>query len=416
MYSQRVKAQLNLSMPSALECLIIILISMTDTFFVSSLGSKSIAAVGAMLSIIFFINLIMKSVQVSNNVTVAHLLGAKEIEQAQIMTGNAILLTIFAQIIAIVLTLIISPVIPGIFKVSDICLTYLYIRLIGLIPSGVGMVVSGYQRTIGNPKFIMDVKILSFFLNIVLDYIAIKLNLKIAGVALATVIVETINTLILLIYSKKTIVYKINKKYILELLNLTKYGIEGRIFDRGAKLFLNIILSRIGVYEYAAHVVISKFEDLVNDFCYGFSVGITTTTGILISKKNKDDYIESRKATDKIIKVFTLVLPTLILILLVILLPIMLKEQLSLKEGYELIPFIVIYSMLLPNYYKYSAIILGLKEFKFITKLSVVSNLFKVILSYVLCSFFGIKGYWITFILVAIVTIIVSKYKEKKAM
>ena len=41
------KQQLNLSVPSAIECIIMTLISMVDTFAISYLGSTVIAAVGA---------------------------------------------------------------------------------------------------------------------------------------------------------------------------------------------------------------------------------------------------------------------------------------------------------------------------------------------------------------------------------
>lgn len=65
------KKQLELSFPSAVEYIIMTLISMVDTFAISSLGSIVISAVGAMASIINFLNLVTKSVQVSNNVLMA---------------------------------------------------------------------------------------------------------------------------------------------------------------------------------------------------------------------------------------------------------------------------------------------------------------------------------------------------------
>ena len=50
------KQQLELSFPSAVEYIIMTLISMVDTFAISSLGSTVISAVGAMASIINFLN------------------------------------------------------------------------------------------------------------------------------------------------------------------------------------------------------------------------------------------------------------------------------------------------------------------------------------------------------------------------
>lgn len=148
---KNMKYQLDLSIPSAIECIIITLISMVDTFAISCLGSTVIAAVGAMVSIIHFLNLIVKAIQVSNNVTIAREIGNNN-EKIRITTGTAVVLGIIFQGICILLTVGISPFIPAIFKVDSICLTYLYIRLIGTIPATVSTILSGHLRTIRKNK------------------------------------------------------------------------------------------------------------------------------------------------------------------------------------------------------------------------------------------------------------------------
>ena len=130
---EKMKQQLELSLPSAIECIIMTLISMVDTFAISYLGSTAIAAVGAMVSIINFLNLVLKSIQVSNNVTIARAIGRNDGEKLKVTT---------------VLTISFSHFIPEIFNVDKICLTYLYIRLIGTIPAGISTIISGHERTI----------------------------------------------------------------------------------------------------------------------------------------------------------------------------------------------------------------------------------------------------------------------------
>lgn len=120
------KRQLNLSIPSAFDYIVTTLISMVDVFAISFLGSKAVAAVGAMTSVIFFYNLIIKSIQVSNNVIVAREIGKNNLNEMKISTGNAVFLTIIAQIICILVILLFGKFLPGLFKVSPICLTYLY--------------------------------------------------------------------------------------------------------------------------------------------------------------------------------------------------------------------------------------------------------------------------------------------------
>lgn len=145
---KNIKQQLDLSLPSAVECIIMTLISMVDTFAISSLGSTVIAAVGAVASIINFLNLILKSIQVSNNVTIARALGKNDNEKLKITTGTAVFLGMIFQGICILLTISFSYFIPTIFKVDEICLTYLYIRLIGTIPATISIILSGHLRTI----------------------------------------------------------------------------------------------------------------------------------------------------------------------------------------------------------------------------------------------------------------------------
>lgn len=144
--------QLDLSVPSAIECIVVTLISMVDTFAISCLGSTVIAAVGAMVSIIHFLNLIVKAIQVANNVTIAREIGNNDYEKIKIITGTAVGLGMIFQGICILLTISLSPFIPTVFKVDSICLTYLYIRLIGTIPAEVSTILSGHLRTIRKNK------------------------------------------------------------------------------------------------------------------------------------------------------------------------------------------------------------------------------------------------------------------------
>lgn len=58
------KKYLNLALPSGFECLISILITMTDTFMISQLGSKAIASVGAMGAVIEFMYLVLQSINI----------------------------------------------------------------------------------------------------------------------------------------------------------------------------------------------------------------------------------------------------------------------------------------------------------------------------------------------------------------
>lgn len=412
--STKIKQQLNLSIPSAIECTIMILISMVDTFAIAQFGSVTITAVGAMISVINFLNLIQKSIQVSNNVTIARLIGQNDNEKVKIATGTSVYIALIFQFLCILVTISISGFLPKIFAVDNICLNYLYIRLIGTIPTAISNILSGHERTMGKSKDVMNIRILSLVLNIILDYLAIKLGYGINGVAWATVIVEIVNMVIVIIIVKNTVVYKIDKNYLKQILNLAKHGIIDRIFDRGGKLVLDIILSRLGTYEYAAHIVLNQIEAFANDFCYGFGIGIATNVGITIGKNSSKDMKELKDVINKIIKVSTIIVPTIILIALIILLPILLKEQQPLLIAYRLIPLVVLYATLMPMRYTYSSIIDGMKELKYMAKVSGITTIIKIVLAYILSIYFGISGVWATFVITYLLIIVMLKRKINK--
>ncbi len=267
------------------------------------------------------------------------------------------------------------------------------------------------KELFGKSKEIMNIRTLSLILNVVLDYLAIKLNYGVAGVAWATVIIEIVNMIMIMCLSKATVKYKVDREFLKELIELCKYGIVDRIFDRGGKIVLNIILSRLGTFEYAAHVILNQVEDFANDFCYGFGIGITTSIGITIGKDDKKEMEKLRKVINKITTILAIIAPTIIFIILITCLPTLLKEPEPLLIAYQLVPLVTIYAILMPIRYKYSSIMSGMKELKFIAKVSGITNIIKILLAYVLCEFFGISGAWITFSITYITIILILRMR-----
>ena len=231
------KKYLDLALPSGFECIVGVLITMTDAFMISQFGSEIIASVGAMGTVIDFMYLVLQSVNVSNNVIVARLLGKNDKDQAKITVGTALIIAIICSLICIILTLSISKFIPKMFLVNKIGLVYLYIRLIGVIPNTILTILGGYQRTLGNSRRMLNIRILCFFINAILDFIFIKLGFGITGVAISTVLAEIINMIVLIYFSKKLVKIKFEMSIAKEEFDLIRYNIYERIFKRGSNLF-----------------------------------------------------------------------------------------------------------------------------------------------------------------------------------
>lgn len=394
------KKYLDLALPSGFECIVGVLITMTDAFMISQFGSEIIASVGAMGTVIDFMYLVLQSINVSNNVIVARLLGKNDKDQAKITVGTALIIAIICSLICIILTLSISKFIPKMFLVNKIGLVYLYIRLIGVIPNTILTILGGYQRTLGNSRRMLNIRILCFFINAILDFIFIKLGFGITGVAISTVLAEIINMIVLIYFSKKLVKIKFEMSIAKEEFDLIRYNIYERIFKRGSNFILNVIISRIGALQYAAHIIVMQFLDLINNFLHGTGIGTQTIIATSIGSDDNEKINQTTKIISSLNKKIVYVTTSIIGIAMLISLPYFLIEKESLIIGYKLLLFVILDCILSGFYHYYSSILRAMKEFKYISKLSLfISGGLRLVLAYLLSKICGIYGVWICFII-----------------
>lgn len=394
------KEYLDLALPSGFECIVGVLITMTDTFMISQFGSEIIASVGAMGTVIDFMYLVLQSINVSNNVIVARLLGKNDKDQAKNAVGTALIIAVICSLICIILTLSISKFIPKMFLVNEIGLVYLYIRLIGVIPNTILTILGGYQRTLGNSKRMFNIRMLCFFINVILDFIFVKLGFGITGVAISTVLVEIINMVVLIYYSKRLVKIKFVKSIAKEEFDLIRYNIYERIFKRGSNFILNVIMSRIGTLQYAAHIIVMQFLDLMNNFLHGTGIGTQTMVATSIGSDDNEKVNETTKVINNINKKIVYITTSIVGVAMLISLPFFLIEKESLIIGYKLLIFVILDCILMGFYHYYTSILRAMKEFKYISKLSLfISGGLRLILAYLLSKVCGIYGVWICYII-----------------
>lgn len=394
------KEYLDLALPSGFECIVGVLITMTDTFMISQFGSEIIASVGAMGTVIDFMYLVLQSINVSNNVIVARLLGKNDKDQAKNAVGTALIIAVICSLICIILTLSISKFIPKMFLVNEIGLVYLYIRLIGVMPNTILTILGGYQRTLGNSKRMFNIRMLCFFINVILDFIFVKLGFGITGVAISTVLVEIINMVVLIYYSKRLVKIKFVKSIAKEEFDLIRYNIYERIFKRGSNFILNVIMSRIGTLQYAAHIIVMQFLDLMNNFLHGTGIGTQTMVATSIGSDDNEKVNETTKVINNINKKIVYITTSIVGVAMLISLPYFLIEKESLIIGYKLLIFVILDCILMGFYHYYTSILRAMKEFKYISKLSLfISGVLRLILAYLLSKVCGIYGVWICYII-----------------
>ena len=131
-------------------------------------------------------------------------------------------------------------------------------------------------------------------LNIILNFIFIKLNLGIVGLGLATTISRIINMLILLIKLKKGSSgvklsiqsFEIDKKIISSIIKIGgPAGMEKLIMRIGQLVYSSMIIS-IGVSTYVAHNIAGTIESYTYVPAMGFGVATATLVGISLGENN----------------------------------------------------------------------------------------------------------------------------------
>lgn len=408
------KKQLKISLPIAFENFINILMTLVDTLVVTSLGTSQLGAIGAMAVILDIMQMSIQSINVSNIALLSKAIGEKNNEQIKLITGNSLIITIVISILTILLVYIIKPIFPILFNVDEVCITYITVRLIGFIQSSIVTVLTGHQRTIGKQGLIMIMRIIAVILNLIFDLLAVKLNYGVAGVAWVTIIIDTILSIYLIFKSRPTTKYKFNKNILKQIFDLFKWNCIERIVSKIDKFVFNILVSRIGPIEYAVHVIVIQIRDVSQSFIQGFSDGITISIGIETGNKNKEKMDVAKKVIRKLINIFSVIVPSLTIVIAIIIAHISFKDNELLFIFYSVLPLLIIgqYEEISGTYYY--GILRGMREFKFLAQRNFITSIIKIVVATILSyTVLGIKGVWIAYAVYCIVQKHLSKHRLK---
>ena len=406
-----IKSQLKISLPIAFESLINILMTLVDTLVISIVGTKELAALGAMSVILNIMQMSIQTINVSNNTLVAKALGEKNFNKVKLITGNSFILTLGMSIITIILVFFMQPIFPILFNVDTIATTYLTIRLFGFIQSSIVTILSGHQRTIGKQKNILYLRIFAVILNLILDILSVQYGYGIIGVAAVTVFIDTILAIYLYIYSRKSLKIKLVDEYFKQILQLFKWNFVERIASRVDNFIFNLIVARMGNLEYAVHVILLQIANVYEAFTQGYGDGITISIGIASGKSNKNYMLRVQNIAKKLINYTSMILHLIILGISMIIMKISLRELELQKIFLTVLPLFIVSCYITMSATYYFSILRGLRDFEFLAKRNIISSIIKIVVS-TLLSFtsLGILGVWLGYLVYGIM----QKYLSKK--
>lgn len=408
------KKQLKISLPIAFESLINILMTLVDTLVISVLGTRELAALGAMSVVLNVMQMSIQTINVSNNTLVAKALGENNFNKLKLITGNSVIFTLIISMITIILIFLIKPIFPAMFNVDMIANTYLTIRLFGFLQSSLVTILSGHQRTIGNQKNILILRIFAVVLNLLLDILVVKFGYGITGVAIVTIFIDTILAIYLCVYSRNNVKIKFVKDYFKEIVKLFRWNFVERIASRVDNFIFNLIVARMGNLEYSVHVILLQIANIYESFIQGFGDGITISVGVATGKNDNQYMKKVKQVAKKLINYSSIILPFLIFIISIIIMKISLRDFELQIIFLKVLPLFIISCYITMSATYYFSILRGIRDFEFLAKRNIISSIIKILVATALSfTSLGIVGVWIGYLVYGITQKYLSKNRYK---
>lgn len=194
------------ALPAIIGMLVNALYNVVDKIFVGQ-GVNPLAIAGIAVGLPINILMMAFGMLIGAGATslISIRLGEKNVEEAELILANAMVLSIATYSIISLLGLIFLEKLLAFFGASNSIMPYAkeYMRIIlsGAVFQGIAFTMNNFIRAEGNPKIAMATMLIGAILNIILDPIFIfKFNMGIRGAAIATIISQIISALWVLRY------------------------------------------------------------------------------------------------------------------------------------------------------------------------------------------------------------------------
>ena len=287
-----------LSIPVIIENVLQTLLGTVDTYFAGTINDNAIAAISVTNLIINIFITFFTAISIGTSALISRNFGKKDLDKVNLVMNQSIILGLILGFLTGIINLIFNKqilIISGSTKeVLDYAIPYYIVVVVPSVFLCLSLILSSCLRSVKDTKTPMIATTIANILNIILNFIFIKLNLGIVGLGLATTISRIINMLILLIKLKKGSSgvklsiqsFEIDKKIISSIIKIGgPAGMEKLIMRIGQLVYSSMIIS-IGVSTYVAHNIAGTIESYTYVPAMGFGVATATLVGISLGENN----------------------------------------------------------------------------------------------------------------------------------
>lgn len=295
---------LRLAWPAIAEQVLIMMVGMVSTIFVGRIGTSSLAAVGLINMLVFFLQSVFAGLATGSTVVIARVTGEGEDDKAKLALTQSLIMGVIAGLaLAVLGYLFASPLLRLFFGaaepvVIEIGLLYYRIVLLGLPFLVIDMVIAGALRGAGDTKTPMYVTAVVNIINLVLSstlIFGVKIGgsviippLGVTGAGISVTVARIsggVIRLCVLYLRKGNLSMSLKDKYRVDMdmmARIIKVGIPAfmeQLVMQGGFLVMQIIIISIGTVQAASFQVGVNVNSLAFMPIFGFAVSATTMVG-----------------------------------------------------------------------------------------------------------------------------------------
>lgn len=264
-------------------------------------GDNALASVGSASPILNLLLVLFVGISVGASIMVSQYFGAKDQEKLSRTIGICITLTLISSIFIMIIGPIITRPLLSLLNtpssIIDWCANYLNIFFVGIAGLAYYNILAGVLRGLGDSLSALIFLLISTILNVGLDILFVaRFNMGVPGVALATVIAQTISAILCVLkllkmknnFNLNWKMLKLDKEYSLRLIKLgLPSGLTQAIFSL-AMIVVQSLTNSFGEMIIACNVIIMRVDGFAMMPNFSFGSAMTIYTGQNVGAKKLD--------------------------------------------------------------------------------------------------------------------------------
>lgn len=287
------KNVMDVAWPSALEAVLVQLISSADLIMVGGLGATAISAVGITSQPRFILLAVIFSLNIGVTALVARRKGEGNREEAnKTLRQSLVICTVLSIMLSAVGIIFAEPLILFAGAQSDVvdsAIIYFRIICLGNFFTSLSLTINAAQRGAGNTKISMKTNVVANLVNLFFNYLLINGRLGFPALGVTGAAVATaIGNLMGLLLSFKSITFaheflhvernqswRLEKQTITGILKISSSAFVEQVFIRVGFFTTNKLIASLGTVDFATHQICMNLVNM--SFAFGDGLGIASS-------------------------------------------------------------------------------------------------------------------------------------------